>query len=120
MLARAGRRFDGGPGGGRAAFEVIARDVGVELGAIEPAEVYGDAEDPPDLVVERGSETIPSFGLSGACQRERGCSTVTSFQGEHQFLHTFDAANASREIRTEQTANRQLRLQAVAPRPAPG
>lgn len=28
-------------------------------GAIEPAEVYGDAEDPQDLVVERGSGDVP-------------------------------------------------------------
>jgi hypothetical protein len=33
-----------------------------------------------------------------------GHSDITSFQGELQFLYTFDAANASREIRTEQAA----------------
>ena len=38
--------------------KAIARDVGVERGAIEPAEVNGDAEDPQDLVVECGSGDV--------------------------------------------------------------
>jgi hypothetical protein len=42
-------------------------------------------------------------------------------KGEHPvFLHTFDAGNAGREIRTEQAGNRQLRRRTVAQRLSAG